>query len=163
MRPFGSIGRALGLIGLLALSVQSPAAAGTAATLADGALVHGPGPNDLMTEVGSHGRKGHYRGRPVYRGANGYRGPKGYRNHRGYRGYRNYRGYRGYRGGPSVGFGFYFGPRYVVPPPVVYAPRPPVYYAPRRYGNQCSYWHSRCTANWSRYNDIRGCLRYHGC
>ena len=27
----------------------------------------------------------------------------------------------------------------------------------------CGYWSQRCSANWSRPSDYRGCMRYHGC
>jgi hypothetical protein len=30
-------------------------------------------------------------------------------------------------------------------------------------GNSCGYWSQRCSANWSRPNDYRGCMRYYGC
>ncbi len=155
MQPRRQISLAVGMAALFALAMQGPVTAGTAATQADARLLHNSVRVDHATQVDYrvNGRK--YRGhRKKYRGYRGYRGPKGYR---------KYPRYRGYRGGPRIGFGFYYGPRFVVPPPVYYAPRPPVYYAPRRYRNSCGYWQARCSANWSRYSDIRGCLRYHGC
>ena len=27
----------------------------------------------------------------------------------------------------------------------------------------CGYWSQRCSANWSRPSDYRGCMRYYGC
>jgi len=32
-----------------------------------------------------------------------------------------------------------------------------------RYPRSCRYWLSRCRENWYYPEDIRGCLRYHGC
>jgi hypothetical protein len=73
------------------------------------------------------------------------------------RGYRRYGpSYRYW--GPSIGLGFFFGPGYFSPAP------PPVYYTPvPRVGSACTYWLARCEANWSRPQDVRGCLRYQGC
>jgi hypothetical protein len=36
----------------------------------------------------------------------------------------------------------------------------------RRYSQpagSCGYWSQRCSANWSRPADYRGCMRYYGC
>jgi len=158
MQPFGLVSLALGAAALLVVAMQTPAMAGTAASLADGKQIRSNAQVDRATEVDYRGGKRRYHGpKRKYRGGPGYRGPKGYRK------YPRYRGYRGYRGGPRIGFGFYYGPRILVPPPVIYAPRPPVRFAPPRYGNRCGYWQARCSANWNRYSDIKGCLRYHGC
>jgi hypothetical protein len=36
----------------------------------------------------------------------------------------------------------------------------PRYYRP---AGSCGYWSQRCSANWSRPSDYRGCMRYYGC
>jgi len=33
----------------------------------------------------------------------------------------------------------------------------------RQPAGSCSYWSQRCSANWSRPSDYRGCMRYYGC
>jgi hypothetical protein len=37
----------------------------------------------------------------------------------------------------------------------------PRYHRPA--GGSCGYWSQRCSANWSRPSDYRGCMRYYGC
>ena len=36
-------------------------------------------------------------------------------------------------------------------------------YRPAQPSGSCGYWSQRCSANWSRPNDYRGCMRYYGC
>jgi hypothetical protein len=36
----------------------------------------------------------------------------------------------------------------------------PRYHRP---AGSCGYWSQRCSANWSRPSDYRGCMRYYGC
>jgi len=33
----------------------------------------------------------------------------------------------------------------------------------RQPAGSCGYWSQRCSANWSRPSDYRGCMRYYGC
>ena len=33
----------------------------------------------------------------------------------------------------------------------------------QRPAGSCAYWSQRCSANWSRPSDYRGCMRYYGC
>jgi hypothetical protein len=33
----------------------------------------------------------------------------------------------------------------------------------RQPAGNCGYWSQRCSANWSRPSDYRGCMRYYGC
>jgi hypothetical protein len=80
--------------------------------------------------------------------------PVRYKSWRRYSAYPYYRSYRR----PRVQFDLhiYIPPRRV-PAPYYYSP------LPGPYGNICQYWSARCSANWSRYQDYLGCLRYQGC
>jgi hypothetical protein len=133
------------------------------------------GRSGLVAEESGPGiEKAQYRrgGREYRRGNREYRrGNREYR--RGNRQYRRYarrdyrydrrRNYRRYGPsyrywGPGIGLGFFFGPGLYPPAP------PPIYYTPvPQVGGACAYWLARCEANWSRPQDIRGCLRYQGC
>ncbi len=155
LSPTALILGALLAIGTLPLFVHSEPASAMTLRLAPVKDASRSAENGLPFE--KVGRRGG--GRPGY----GRGGGRHYKYHRGRHGprYRHRRGrHRHYHGGYWYAFPWWLGIGIYAAP--YYGP----YYAPRRprySGSSCSYWAGRCDANWSRPNDYRGCMRYHGC
>ena len=96
--------------------------------------------NDSLVQVGSKNR---YHGKRRYHDNRGYHGNRRY-NYRRYDYNNNWWIPGALLGGVIIGSAL-SQPRY------------------RQPTGSCGYWSQRCSANWSRPSDYRGCMRYYGC